>query len=120
LLAMRDPSKHGWLGVAIESVPEALVPSLQLGDVRGALVAKMQPESPAERSGFRVGDVIASFNDTTVQDASGFMNLLAETDIGQTATITVLRDGRPLINRRDTPGRRGCGRPQAAWGGPRL
>jgi S1-C subfamily serine protease len=39
-------------------------------------------------------DIIVGFNGTTVEDGSHFLKLLSEAEIGSTATMTVLREGR--------------------------
>ena len=51
------------------------------------------PRTPTPRA-CRQYDIIVSFNNTAIDDASQFIRLLADAEIGSTATLTVLRDGR--------------------------
>ncbi|GMQ75651.1 MAG: DegQ family serine endoprotease [Gammaproteobacteria bacterium] len=84
---------RGWLGVQIQSIDEALAKTLDLEKQDGALVASVQPESPAERAGFKIGDVILAFGDQQVADARDLPRIVANTDKGDNVTVTVWRDG---------------------------
>ena len=44
---------RGWLGVLIQDVTRELAESFGMGKPHGALVAKVLPDSPAEKAGFR-------------------------------------------------------------------
>jgi serine protease Do len=65
-------------------------------DTRGGLVASIFRDSPAYRSGLRPGDVIVSFNGTTVNDPSHLARLVADAPIGGTARLGVIREGRRI------------------------
>src|SRR5690606_22911726 len=49
---------RGWLGVLIQDVTRDLAESFGMDRPHGALVAKVLPDSPAEKAGIEVGDVI--------------------------------------------------------------
>jgi len=51
-------------------------------------------ESAAYKSGLEPGDIILSFNGTTIADPSQFVRLVADAAIGSTARVEVLREGR--------------------------
>ncbi|MFM7751627.1 MAG: trypsin-like peptidase domain-containing protein, partial [Opitutaceae bacterium] len=61
---------RGFLGVGAQDVTPTLAESLGLKDRRGALVADVQPGSPAAKAGLRNGDVITQVNGETVEDAN--------------------------------------------------
>jgi serine protease Do len=63
-------------------------------DTGGVLVQVMARNSPAFRGGLRPGDIVVSFNGTSVTDPGHLSRLISDAQIGSTATITVLRDGR--------------------------
>src|SRR5882757_9565013 len=52
--------ERGLLGVQIQPVTEELAQSMALGSEKGALVAQVQPDSPALVAGIKSGDVIKS------------------------------------------------------------
>ncbi len=82
------------LGVTVQPVTSDLAKSLNLKEVRGALVASVEPDSPAQRAGLQQGDVILTFNGAPVTDSNGLRNRVANSQPGTVATITILRNGR--------------------------
>jgi len=92
---LRESGKveRGWLGVGIQDVTPELASSLDLGDATGALVANVSPEGPAARAGLERGDVIVEFAGKTVTESHQLPALVAESRIGSTAHLTVLRSG---------------------------
>jgi serine protease Do len=85
---------RGWLGVHIQSIDEALAESMDLEEEEGALVSSVEPDSPADRAGLHVGDVILSFADEQVEDARALPRMVGNTDKGDKVTVTVWRDGK--------------------------
>jgi serine protease Do len=55
----------------------------------------MYRNSASYDAGLRPGDVIVAFNGQNVADASQLRRLVADAKIGTTATLKVLRNGRP-------------------------
>jgi len=85
---------RGWLGVSIQKVTPELASSLGLADSRGALVAEVTGESPAAKSGMERGDVIVGFNGKKVEESSALPRLVAETAVGKTVPVEVVRNGK--------------------------
>ena len=67
---------------------------LGLGDVRSALAAAAQNDSPAQRPGLQRGDVILDVNGAPAADSNSLRNRIAGLAPGSRATVTILRDGR--------------------------
>jgi Do/DeqQ family serine protease len=86
--------RRGQLGVVVQAVTEDLAQGLGLKDVKGVIVSTVQKGSAAEKAGLKQGDVITAFNGTNVNDANELRNLVAATQPGTDATLTILRDGR--------------------------
>src|SRR5262249_61670938 len=61
----------------------------------GALIIRMARSSEAYNAGVRPGDVIVGVNGRSVEDPSQLFRIVADAQIGSTATIRVLRNGRP-------------------------
>jgi serine protease Do len=57
---------RGWLGVIIQDVTRELAESFGMDIPGGALVARVLPDTPAERSDLEIGDVIIKFNNYDV------------------------------------------------------
>ena len=84
-------TRRGWLGVRIQEMTPEIADSLGLGKPRGALVSSVTPRGPAEKAGVKSGDVILKFNDTTVKDMRSLPLLVAQSEIGKKATLTLWR-----------------------------
>ncbi|MFA5949876.1 MAG: Do family serine endopeptidase [Hyphomicrobium sp.] len=85
--------KRGWLGVKIQSISEDIAESLGVPENMGALVAGVTPESPAAKAGIEAGDVILKFDGKDVTTMRGLPKLVAQTPIGKTVDVEVLRQG---------------------------
>ena len=84
---------RGWLGVHIQPVTKDIAASLGLEGTEGAIVARVQPESPAAEAGLEQGDVITAVNQAPIEDTRALSQTIAAIDAGTSATLTVWRDG---------------------------
>ena len=84
---------RGWLGVSLQKVTPLLAESLGIGDARGALVAEVLPDTPAQEAGFKVGDVIVEFDRKTVKESGDLPMIVARTPVGKAVDVKVKRDG---------------------------
>jgi len=98
-------------GVTVQSLTTLIAEQLGAPNTHGAVVVRMQQQSDAYTAGVRPGDVIISFNGTTLDDASHFARLLSDAKIGSTVTLTLMRDRKQLTVNvpvvKATPQRRG-------------
>ncbi|MDX2425473.1 MAG: DegQ family serine endoprotease [Cycloclasticus sp.] len=83
---------RGWLGVRIQDVTRELAESFDMKKPHGALVAQVLPDSPAEKAGIKVGDVIVSFNGQTVDRSSSLPPMVGATPITNAARIGLIRN----------------------------
>jgi serine protease Do len=84
---------RGFLGVGAQDVTPTLAESLGLKDRRGALVADVQPGSPAAKAGLRNGDVIIRVNGDAVEDANRLTFKVGAIPPGSKVELDVIRDG---------------------------
>jgi len=84
---------RGWLGVYIQPVTPALQKQFGLKSAAGALVADVNAGGPAEKAGLKRGDVIVRYQGEAVEDTNQLRNLVADTEIGTNAEVTVIRTG---------------------------
>ena len=84
---------RGWLGVHIQPVTEDIAASLGLESTEGAIIARVQPESPAALAGLESGDVIIAVDQAPVEDTRALTQMIAAIDAGTSAQLTVWRDG---------------------------
>ncbi len=102
---------HTWLGISGTSLTPDLATAMKLdASQRGALVEDVSPNSPAEKAGLHGsnqqvtidgqqvnvgGDVITAVDNQKVLQMDDLIAYLeSNTKVGQTVTLTVLRDGK--------------------------
>ncbi|SME91351.1 serine protease Do [Tistlia consotensis] len=85
--------RRGWLGVRIQTVTPELAEGLRLGSAHGALVASVTPGGPAQKAGIAGGDVIVEFDGRPVGEMSELPRMVAQTAIGKTVPVKVVRKG---------------------------
>jgi S1-C subfamily serine protease len=109
VLIERGFFEHPWLGVSgIDMTPE-IAEAIGLGEPRGFLVIEVAPGSPADSAGVQGGDtpvqlngreiplggdVVLAINDRDVRKIDDVLGYLQQaTQVGETVTLTVWRDG---------------------------
>jgi serine protease Do len=83
---------RGWLGVSLQPLSRELSETLGVNGPGGALVASTIPGGPASKAGLKQNDVILSYEQTAVEDYHHLQRLVAETRVGTTVTLSVLRE----------------------------
>ncbi len=87
---------RGWLGVSVQPVTPELAASFGMKGEKGALIAEVVKDSPAEKGGLNAGDIILEFDGKTIKDMHDLPRLAAVTPVGKRASVKVLRDGKTL------------------------
>jgi serine protease Do len=85
---------RGRLGVRIQPMTKELAQSFQLKEPNGALIATVEPGSPADKAGLRPGDVVLAFNGQEIDDPNKLPRLVAATKPGTSATLRIWRGGK--------------------------
>ncbi|MCU7871568.1 MAG: DegQ family serine endoprotease [Candidatus Thiodiazotropha sp. (ex Lucinoma borealis)] len=93
-LKTRGRVTRGWLGVLIQDVTNDLADSFAMDHPRGALIARVLPDSPSEKAGLQVGDVILEFNGTKIATSSELPPLVGRSNVDKPAVLTILRNGK--------------------------
>ena len=85
---------RGWLGVLVQQITPEIAESLGLQETKGALVADITPDGPAEKAGIKRRDVIIGFDDTEINEMSQLPKSVAATPPGTKSEIILLREGK--------------------------
>jgi serine protease Do/serine protease DegQ len=85
--------RRGRLGIEMADVTPEVQRKLRLPSLDGALIAKVDPGSPAERAGLREGDVVTALNGRTVRGFNDLRARLGLTPVGEEVEMNVVREG---------------------------
>ncbi len=85
--------KRGWLGVMIQDVTRELAESFDMKYPYGALIARVVPDSPADKAKLEVGDVILKYNGTKLESSSMLQHLVGASKIDKPVELEILRNG---------------------------
>ena len=83
-----------WIGVTVQSVDERLAQYLNLEDIKGVLVKKVDKGSPAQKAGIQDGDVIVSVGKRDLVSEDDYQTALRYYAAGQTIQINIWRSGK--------------------------
>jgi len=87
--------ERGWLGVGIQTINNDLAESFGLPKgTRGVALTAIGPDSPADKSGLKQGDVIVEFGSSKVRKTTDLQQAVAETVPGVSTRVKLYRDGR--------------------------
>ncbi len=93
---LRDSGKvtRGWMGVSIQPVTPELAKAFALESEKGALVADVSKDSPAEKAGIKNGDIILEFNGKVIKEMNELPKTVAATTVGSKVPVKLFRDGK--------------------------
>ncbi len=78
------------VGVSIRDLNED---ELKAGKAGGVVVEEVETDSPAQKAGFKPGDIVVDFDGERVRSSQQFTRLVQETAGGRSVQATVMRDG---------------------------
>lgn len=85
---------RGWLGVSIQPVTKDLADAFDLDEPKGALVAMVMNDTPADDGGIESGDVIVEFDGHEIEDWQDLPMVVASTPVDKPAEVVLVRDGK--------------------------
>ena len=87
-------TRRGWLGVRIQNVTDEIAAAFEgFGEPRGALVAAVMPESPADKGGIEPGDIVLSFDGKQVEKMRALPRIVSDAEVGTAVPVEVWRQG---------------------------
>jgi membrane-associated protease RseP (regulator of RpoE activity) len=83
---------QNYIGVSLQELTPELSAHFGVKEGRGLCVAKVLEDSPAEKAGLRVGDVIVSADGERVERVNALQRLIQEKNKGEKITLEYIRD----------------------------
>lgn len=88
--------QRGYLGVQITDVTPQFAKQYKIGDQTGALVTQVGAESPAEKAGIQVEDIIIAISGQKVDGSSRLRLIVSSLKPGSTVPMEILRNGQKM------------------------
>ena len=85
---------RSWLGVYIQDLDDATARALDLDTRDGALIGDVVKNSPAEKAGIEIGDIITGFDNKNITGSSRLKNVVSSSTPGKRYKVELLRDGK--------------------------
>jgi serine protease Do len=82
-----------YLGIGVVEVTADRAKTLNLREVRGAEVSRVEENGPAAKAGIKEGDVVLEYNGGPVEGVEQFVRMVRETPPGRIVRLTVWRNG---------------------------
>jgi serine protease Do len=87
---------RGYLGVRFQPLTADLAKSFGLESDKGALIANVEKDTPAEKAGLKAGDIILEYDGKTISESNELPRYVAVTPIDKKVKLVVYRDGKKL------------------------
>lgn len=88
---------RGLLGIQIQEVTPDLAASFGLAKVHGALIVGVSPDSPAEKAGLLIGDVILKANDKEINNSRQLPLITGNMQPNEQLSLNVWRNKKSLV-----------------------
>ncbi|MGR9072343.1 MAG: DegQ family serine endoprotease [Gammaproteobacteria bacterium] len=83
--------RRGLLGVTTQDLNSELVKAFNLKSKNGALISKIQENSPAQRAGLEPGDIIVEVNGKPIRNSVEVRNIIGLLQVGEKVELVVMR-----------------------------
>ena len=88
-----------WLGVSVREINESIAQYLKLAVNNGVLVVQVARNSPADKAGIEVGDVIVELDGKTIESTHDLRDAIHSSAIGNELEITYYRESEKKTTR---------------------
>jgi serine protease Do len=89
--------QHGALGVSVQNLDKDMAEALGIKDNRGgAVVAIIEPDSPAAKAGIMSGDIIIKFDDIEITSMAKLSRVVGDAAIETRHKVLVFRKGKKI------------------------
>ena len=92
-------TKRGWLGVRIQEVTKEIAEVEKLTKPRGALVASVGENSPADKAGIKAGDIILEFDGKKIDTMRKLPKVVANTEVGKSVKLRIWRNKKSITKK---------------------
>ncbi|MGB5289466.1 MAG: trypsin-like peptidase domain-containing protein, partial [Ignavibacteriaceae bacterium] len=84
------------IGMRIQSIDDGIARYYHLQSTKGVIVTKVYPNTPAERGGIEVGDIILEIEGFRINNENSIFSVFHEFRTGQTIKLKLIREEKEL------------------------
>lgn len=88
--------RRGLLGILLQPLTPTLAEAMNISSLKGALIAQVSPNSPADRAGLKAGDLIVKLNGEAITEAPQVTNIIGLLRVSSKIDMEVLRQGKTV------------------------
>lgn len=87
---------RGLMGVLVQTLTPDLADAFNIPHTKGAIIAQIMPNSPAEKAGLKTGDIITYLNQQRIQTSGDVHNTISLVRAGQSVNLRILRNNKTM------------------------
>ncbi|MEN2985984.1 MAG: DegQ family serine endoprotease [Thermodesulfovibrionaceae bacterium] len=84
---------RGWIGIMVQDLTAELAERFNFKEASGVIITDVTKNSPAFKAGLKRGDIVVEFNSKKVTESAILRNLVAQSKVGITVNLKIVRDG---------------------------
>ena len=88
--------KRAVLGIVMQPIDDKIAEELKLSSRNGVYINEVSKSSAADKAGIKAGDVLVAIDSVKISGTSSVQEVVSRFSPGDTAVVTVLRDGKEL------------------------
>lgn len=88
--------QRGLLGVTVQDLTPELLRAFGLKNKNGAVLSRIESDSPAEQAGLEPGDIVIAVNGKQIKNSASLRNAVGLVQIGDKITLQIIREGKRL------------------------
>ena len=88
--------QRGYLGIWMQPIDSTLAEHLNLSVPQGIVVTEVIPDSPAEKAGFQVGDIVMSVNGKAIANDRNLKGIVERLQVGKSYPVRIRRNDREM------------------------
>lgn len=86
--------RPAWIGIKVQQVTREIAEAMGMAQPKGSIVSWVLADGPASKAGIAIGDVVLGYNEIVPTDERALLRDLAQTQVGDTVTLTMRRNGK--------------------------
>jgi serine protease Do len=84
--------RNFWTGLEIQNIDERVARYFRLKKSEGVIITDVKRNSPADRAGFHIGDIIVTINSERMSSEESVVSIVNDARVGDVLKVKILRD----------------------------